>query len=369
MREERALSDPTPTKDSTRKRLSKDERRKLLKQLERASSRSESAEAVLARVEQAIEEGKLEQAGKFLLHLGANAPGLVGLGLVQEKLQRALRLAKQKEKVRAAEEILNRYIQQRKKKLAALALQTLTDIEPLHHLLPDYRVWVAELDQEVAMQQRLELIVKAGREAIIGDDLSAAQGRLTDLRKLNGEGPMTQTFSAEVDFLRRGREESSDIEKSKQRLEDFLARGQMKEAEAELTRLTETNLPKITLDFLRKRLDDMQSDRDVRSRVLMLERDFRQCLQRGDWDEAREIARQAGQQTGNSETTTDLFNEVDQREGEMRHRQSMTQGLSMLQKFIAEGKKSEAELALTVLQRLDLEPGRFRDLERQVQNL
>ncbi len=369
LEKERVLSESSPADQNQPKRLSKQERRELLEQLERASSRSESAEAVLTRVETAIGDGRLDEAESFLSHLETTAPTLAGLDLVKDKLNAARSRSKQQENVRAAEDILSRYIQQRKKALAQLALQTLSELEPLHPRLADYRVWVGELDQEMAFHQRLESVLAAGREAILANDLPRAERSLADLRKLDADSPMAETLAAELDYAHRGRAETGDIENSKERLETLMAGGQVREAEMELERLARMAVPKITLDFFQKRLEGIQSDQEARSLLAQFRGEFRRKLHQQDWDGARDVAQKAGGQTGSPDLSAQMFNEVDRHESEQRHRQSLTQGLSMLSKFIAEGKKGEAELALKVLQSLDLEPQRLAELERKVRAL
>jgi len=147
---------PAPSEPASRSRLSKEERRELLARIERESSRTESPERVLQRAEQALQDGNGTLAERLVGQLEQTSPNLLGLGHLRQRLAAVGQREKMRANVRKAEEMLLRYIEQRKKTAAELALQTLREIAPDHPRLAEYAIWVRDLDQEAAQQRQLD---------------------------------------------------------------------------------------------------------------------------------------------------------------------------------------------------------------------
>lgn len=350
-------------------RLSKEERKELLAQLERQSSRAESVERILQRGEQALKDGRLDQARRVLTQLESRAPDMAGLAVFRQHLDAAIRDSKHQTNLRTTEEMLTRYIQQRKKPLAELALSTFIELAPNHPRRVDYQTWVADLDKEVALQQRIEEQLAAGRAALQVDDLARAGEHLETLRQVDPDSQLTEQLAAEIANAEQGQAESADIERAKQRLEELLANDQLDEAERQMESLSRMDIPKVTIDFLRKRLEDSRGRLRDTADAAEIVRRFEQRLEARDWPGAREVAQQFSQRFPSGSRGAELFNRANDMEARERRQQSLAEGLATLEKFIAAKDRTNAELALRLLSRLDLDRDRLAQLEARVRGL
>ena len=165
--------DEAPAQQS---RLSKEERRALLARIEGEASRSraETHEKILQRAEQALQDGHREQAKRLVDHLDRTHPDLQGLAELHRKLEEVAKADKQRANVKKAEEMLLRYIQERRKQAAELALEALSEIAPNHPRLAELKIWVRDLDEEAAYLRRLDEELETGRHALQSGDLEAA---------------------------------------------------------------------------------------------------------------------------------------------------------------------------------------------------
>ena len=350
-------------------RLTKEERKDLLAQLERQSSRAESPKRILQRGEQALRDGQIDQARRVLKQLDSLKPRPVGLELFQNKVEAAIRDVKHTANLRATEEMLSRYIQQRKKPLAELALTTLTEIAPDHPRLDEYSRWVADLDQELVIQRRIEELLAAGRTALRRGDLKLAEKHLGALNKVDPHSSATEQLAAEIAGAAEGQALSAGIERGKHRLEELLAGDQLDEAEKLMEQLSGMDIPKVTIDFLRQRVAESRRrmlDREDAEQLILL---FENHLAQRDWPTAREAAQHFGRRFPSSSRTADLFRQINDLEAMQRRQQSLEEGLNTLERFIAEGDRHNAQLALKLLASLDLEAARLAQLETRVKKI
>ncbi len=350
-------------------RLTKEERKELLAQLERQSSRTVSSERILQRGEQALKDGQLDQAQRVLKQLTTKAPRLVGLDLFRQRVEAAAHVEKLQANLRATEEMLTRYIQQRKKPLAKLALTTLIELAPNHPRRSDYTTWVADLDQEVDLQRRADELLAAGRTAVINEDFAKATKHLETLNKVDPASRATEQLAAELAQAQQGQARSADIDRSKQRLEELLARGELDAAEQQMEQLGQMDIPKVTIDFLRKRLvDHRERVRDeADSRLFIAE--FEHHLAAGEWPTAREVAQRYSQRFPTSPRGAALFSQVNEHEAVQRRQQSLEEGIATLERFLAGGDRNGAELALKLLTNLELDPELLTQFENRVRSL
>lgn len=338
-------SEPKPAKA----RLSKDERRELLARIERESSRSDSPERILQRAEQALQGGNRMQAERLVQQLEDSSPDLLGLGHLRSRLGEAARNEKAQANVRKAEDMLMRYIEQRKKTAAELALEALTEIAPGHPRLAEYRIWVRDLDKEAAVQRELDEELAAGRIALQVGDVSVAQRHLKKLQDHDPRSSAALLLAGEITQAEAGQAENSVIEDIKLKLEHHLASLEIEEAQAQLEELARHAVPKITLDRLNVRLEEARSTRRDQLEIAAFEELLEQYLKAGSWQKARDIAQQAGQRFPDHPRPAEMFNFVNTRESEARHKESVRQGVASLEAFIAAGNRDNAELALKLL--------------------
>ena len=157
-------------------------------------------------------------------------------------------------------------------------------------------------------------------------------------------------MASDLDRAERGQAASADIESIKQRFEGLLRDFRIEEAEAELQRLAAHELPKITFDQLRLRLDQARAGRRDQQELGQFEASFAEHLAAGRWHDARDVAQGLGQRFRGHPRAASMFHEVNQKESEERRLESIRQGTESLERFINQGLRQEAELALKLLQ-------------------
>lgn len=365
-----AREEPEGAASGPQPRLSKEERRALLARIEREASRSraETHEKILQRAEQALQDGNREQAQRLADHLDKTNPNLQGLAELRQKLAGAEKVDRQRSNVKKAEEMLLRYIQERRKQAAEFALEALSEVAPNHPRLSEFKIWVRDLDEEVAYQRRLDQELEKGRQALQSGDLEVASQHLKTLQGLDVDATATVLMAADLERAQRGQEASADIESIKNRFESLLQDLRIEDAEAELQRLAAHELPKITIDQLRLRLDEARSGRRDQKEMEEFEAGFAEHLAAGRWHEARDLAQRLGQRFQGHPRAARMFYEVNEREAEERRHESIRQGVESLERFIAQGLRQEAELALKLLQG-KIEAERLAKYEERIRSL
>lgn len=359
---------PAPPEPASRSRLSKDERRELLARIERESSRAESPERILQRAEQALQSGNRTLAERLVGQLEQSSPNLLGLAHLKKRLAAVEQREKLRSNVRKAEEMLLRYIEQRRKPAAQFALEALREIAPDHPRLAEYAIWVRDLDQEAALQRQLDDELAAGRLALQVGDLEVARRHLERLRELDGGAAVTAHLDAEISQAEAGEAESADIQGIKERFEVHVTALRLTEAAQELAELARHVVPKVTLDRMGARLKEARrAERDQRE-MAAFEELFQKHVADHRWQQARDVARQAGQRFRDHPRPAEMFNEVNLRESDDRRRESIRQGVAKLEQFIAQGKRGDAELALKLLKD-KIEPRRLAHYEARVRQL
>ncbi len=362
------MSDPLSPKGSGI-RLTKEERKALLAQLERQSSRAVPPERVLQRGEQALKDGHFDQARRILKQLEASASGISGLDHFRRQLEAADQEVKRRANLRATEEMLTRYIQQRKKPLAEIALATLIEIAPHHRRRADYETWVADLDQELVLEQKVKQQLDSGLAALRQHDFAAAGRHLETLNKLDPHSPETEQLAADIAAAAQGQALSADIGRAKERIEELLASGRLDEAEKRVEQLGHLDVPKVTVDFLRKRLEDGRRQLREGAEAEKLASVFERYLAARDWPNAREVSQRFGQRFPSDPRATELVKRVNDLEAADRRQQSIEEGLAALERFIAQGDRHNAELALKLLASLNLEPDQLAQMEARIREL
>ena len=361
-----AAADPT---DRDGVRLGKEQRKDLLAELERQSSRSDTPERVLQRGEQALNSGQLDQARRVLRYLESSQPELAGLEGFRQAVESAVNKEQHQNNLRMTEEMLIRYIQQRKKPLAAMALETLLELSTNHPRRSDYERWVADLDQEVALQRRIDERFEAGRSAARSGDLKTAEKHLEALHKVDPDSALTEQLAAEIANIEQDQALTAGIDEAKRLLEQHLAEDRLTEAEQQMERLSRMDIPKVTIDFYRQRVEDARRRLNDDAEAQSLLSVFHLHVDSRDWPNAREVVQHFGKRFPDSPQTAELFAQINELEAAERRQQSIREGVTALEGFIAEGKRPEAEIALKLLRRLELEPTLLSQLEAQVNDL
>lgn len=275
---------------------------------------------------------------------------------------------KERERVRTTEEMVTRAIQERKKALAEMALETLEEIAPSHPRLAEYRLWVKDLGEELALQERIDGVLDAGREALRADDLDTARRHLESLRKLAPYASSVDDFAAVVEAAAHGQAASADIDRLKHEIEEALEAERPETAREILGRLEATDVPRVTVQTLSRRIDETSRRLREAAEADALVIRFERSLQTHDWHGAREIAHQFGERFPTDDRPAAFFNRVAELEAAERRRQSLQQGLDQLETFLVQGRKAEAELALRLLEK-DLDAAKLTELRARLADL
>ncbi len=326
-------------------------------------------EGILRRAEEALRAEDLDACRRLLAELEAISPQLPAIAELRVHLRAAEeRGSKQQENLKKTEDMLLGYIQQRKKTLAQFALNTLVELAPRHPRRQEYEVWVKELDLEVALDQRIQKGLAAGRAALQAEHFEEAAAHLETLRKLAPQAPALQELEDDLAFAQRSRAESADIARLKQRLEGLLGHGDFAAAERVIEQLNRLDVPKISLDFLRQRLMARRTELQQEAERASLDAQFKKRLAARDWMGARDVAEAYSECFPDSPRTTEMFGQINALEAADRREQSKRQGLAACERFIAAGQRREAELALQVLRNL-VEPEVLAVLDERIKQL
>ena len=115
------------------------------------------------------------------------------------------------------------------------------------------------------------------------------------------------------------------------------------------------DVPKLTVDFFRKRLAQAREQAREQAEGEALTAIFRRHLENRDWQSARDVAHRFGERFPDRPEASRFFNQVIEMEAAERRQQSLEQGIATLEKFLAEGKRREAEVAVKLLRQLQLD--------------
>ena len=270
------------------------------------------------------------------------------------------------QKVRATEEILAKYIFERRQPLAALALETLLELDPDHPNTPEDRAWIAEIEQEATRQARVEQLLVTGRAALAREDFDAVRAVLKRLQQVPSN-PAATALAAELAEAERAQLRQSDVEQHKIDFDTLLAAGAWEEAAAQIDVLAGLGIPKVSLDFLRQRLAGHQAQqRDARSRT-RLEQQLEQAIAAGDWRTARDKAHAVEPVDG--ALAAAMLERIGRLETTERRHQTIAEGIATLERFIDQGRKPEATLALEVLRDLEIDAATLARFRQRVNRL
>ena len=334
-----------------------------------ASQDVPSPELVLRQGLKAMHELDIDLGRRCLEYLEKATPEFPGVDYLRQRIEEYETRAKRESNVRAAEEMLLGYIQQRKKALASLALETLLELVPDHPRKAEYEIWIGDLDQEVAFQERIQNHLRDGRKALQLDLLDDAAGHVEALQKLDPGAPATTNLAEELEQARRDLDEGRDIDRLKKGLEVHLEKGEIEQALKDLERLSQLDVPKITLDFLRQHVSARQNELRRKAEMEQFEEVFNQRLQSHDWVGAREIADMFAERFPTSPRSAELYDKVNGLDAADRREQSKQQGIAALERYIEAGQQAEARLALQVLRNLDIDPQVLATLDARVRQL
>lgn len=267
-----------------------------------------------------------------------------------------------------AEKLLEKYLRERKQGLAQFALDTLLELKPNHPRRGDFVSWVALLDEEVAAAQRAEAALVEGRQALAQGDLKSARQKLALVEKNDPSSHMTETLAREIQLFERQAKSDAEVDRRRDRLEDLIDNRRLDEAERELQRLASGGLAKVSVETYRLRISDIAAlaEREAKGEI---EKRYRERVTQRDWMSAREAALDLERVLPDSQRPAQMYSEISRLEEIHRRHQGLEQGLKQLESYIADGRRSEAELALKVLLQMDPQHPQRAQLEERVRAL
>lgn len=368
--QEGAVPSRTPSGSRpTTKELSSEERRRLLERIDRAAERVRETTESASRAELAIEAGRLDDAARLIAELEEAAPLARNLPALKRKLAKARAGQDRSARVGEIEQMLNRYLKSRQLKLAELAYDSLLEVAPEHPRKSDFNAWIELLRNELAQDERLERELTAGREALERTDFKTAHKRLEAARKVGGEADAVLAFAREIDSAEAAHKKSSGLEEARQRFDRLLERGQLDQAQAELAGMDALGATRVSLDLLRGRLADARRRQAEDLRAQGFERRFRQRLDAGEFQAAREVALELEAALPDHPRPAAMFAETARAEEEHRKRQAVAQGERQVERLIEQGRADQAALALKILLQLDPKNRNRRTYQRRLRGL
>jgi serine/threonine protein kinase len=345
--------------------LTREDRQALLARIEKAASRVQEGGVVLIQAEAALKDGRFEEARKLVRQLETSTPSARGLGDLKRRLQEAEDIARRRQQVLQAEQMLEKYLLERQQTLARLALEALLDLYPNHPKRADYESWVGLLANEVEQQKRAERSYADGKAAVARGDVAGARRLLEEVERLDLSGKLAGSLLAEINEAEREREQGAHAAQVRQRLDQALQRGALDEASQELDTLSALEVTKVTLDRLRSQVEEARQRQRMEEAAASFESGYRDAIDRHDWFGARELARQLEEAVPGSPRPREMLGELSRLQEADQKQRAVAEGLKAFDGYLQSGMVSQAELALKVLRQMGGDDPRVVDAERR----
>lgn len=361
----------TPSRTPSRE-LTKVEKNELLAQIERAARKVQENAFDMAKVEQALGAGNIEEAERLIGQVEAANPKTAGLERAKARLKEMKdthESASELRRVTETEQVLAQYLQRKQLPLARLALQTLAELSPSHPKRADYEGWIEMLAKEVEQDKLAEAALTAGRAALAHRDLAAARRELENAARHDPSGKKSGAFAEELDRVEREASQDAQVEHLVNDLDKALAEHRIADAGRLMDELSRFDVPRVTLDAYRDRVDEARNADQLQEKVKSIEWIYRKHIQEKDWFRARETAADLDRAIPASPRAAQMFAEVERLESVYRRELAIEQGVRQVEAFVEEGDASKAELALKILIQMDPENRHRKRLERQVKGL
>ncbi len=306
---------------------------------------------LLARVDEAIREVRLDEAEAILVRLEALDPVPEGTSELREVLDQTSERRRQMQ-VLQTEELMEQYLLARKKGLAEMAIGVLVELEPDHPRLAEFQQRIVGLEGPDPENHDRELVRRAARQAILAGDLELARDRIDRLETLGSTKSSVALLRREADEEEAQSELESRASRVKEKLEELIQAGRLEAAEREVDQLSGLGVPKAVVDLYRGRIGELRQATRKRWQARLLEMRFPRLLEQEQWDAAREAALELGQLDPGSELASGMFAEVSRAQDEAMRRQAIEQGARAVESFLGRQQLFEAERALEVLRRM-----------------
>lgn len=270
------------------------------------------------------------------------------------------------EAIREAEAMVERYLKERKTKLASLALDALLELQPEHPRRKDFQDWVRLIREEEQQEERARKALEAGREALAQGNVKVARKQLETVARHDPTGDLADQLLAEIEELSTRQTQTEEFATHSLQFELALADGDLDRAEELYRQLSDLGVAKVTLTLYEKRLATERSRQRDLEVVEPFEQRIDARLEAEDWKGAREVVRELSEALPESPLPAQLLDRVDRREQLAQRQRSVIYGAQQVQEFIAAGDAEKAGLALRILRQMDPENPDWIDLEERV---
>lgn len=388
-----------PVRPSARRRndetLTKAERVELLSQIQEAARRKkareerESSRAIptqkllspqktevagrLDEAESLLRERKLDEAKEVLGDLKDEGRATEDVAKLEHRVETVEKQTSSNADLNTRREelesMLASYIKNQQLPLAELTLETLVDLFPDHPKRDEYESWVGILRDEVEQDRRAEDALTKARTALERGDSRKVRKSVAELRKYDRRGDLVEAFEREQASAEQEERQEASVEEHKERFEELLAQGDLKAAESVLDRMANAGAARLTVGLYRSRLQEERDKYEQTIRAEEFEARFRKMLEAQDFHGARDIALELERTLPMSRRPAQMFAEISRVEEESRRRRAVEQGAVQVRELIDSGDADQAEMALSIL--LRMEPGYAgrETLEKQIQAL
>jgi len=357
---------PAVQKPRSSSELTREERMELLAQIEKAAARAREGDHVLSRAREAIAAGRLAQAAEMVRKLEAANPQTPGLDAVRRSLAEAEAKHQIGANVKETERVLEGYLAKNQLALARFALESLIEQMPAYPRRSEMEARISALAEEIERDRRIEDVLEQGRAALTRGDLRAARGQVEIVRRIGGSADKAASLEEAIVAAEREDRDSIDVAVRRRRLETLLANRKIAEAERELADLGRLDVPRVTLDAYRERIDAARATLGTEARSAELARRATTAITAKNFVTARDAAHELVRLPEGAEQGARLLAEIDQAETAHRRQESIEQGVRQVEAFLAQGQSGSAELALKILVQMDPDNRHRKRLEKQL---
>jgi serine/threonine-protein kinase len=249
-----------------------------------------------------------------------------------------------------ARELVEQYLGAGHQALARLSLETLLELDPEHPERVSLEERISLLSKERERRDDLEQVERDVEAAVARGEfvrareaIAAVQGR--DLR-------LAERLHRRVEVAEQHRQLDDQVTFHRGRLDQFLAREQLAEAELELTLVEALDMPRVVVDLYRRRIESLRAQMDRVQQSRAVERRLEGELEAGVFHDARESLLELENLDVEPGRVMDLRRRIDRREEKALRRSAVAEGVQALRGFLAAGELDQAELALRVLERM-----------------
>jgi serine/threonine protein kinase len=284
---------------------------------------------------------------------GENAPVAGESSVMIEELKRRVEHAEtQKRHFQSmqARELVEQYLATGHQALARLSLDTLVELDPEHPERFALEERIELLSQEKEKRDSLDLVERDIEAAVERGDFEAARAAVAPIQARDLR--LAERLRRRIEVAEQHRQLDDQITFHRGRLDHFLDRRQIPEAELELGLLEALEMPRVVVDLYRRRIEALGSEQDRRRLRGELEARLRAELERGVFHEARETLSELEGLDADPAQVLALRQEIEQREQRAQRGAAIIEGAQAMRAFLAAGQLDQAELALRVLERM-----------------